>query len=429
MNPVIIIPALYTMHTRRDTDQGLNSYDHPTPIHEEGELPRLLDSLNALPGVSELIILVSAEEEIQARASEKVHEICSRYPDLSCLIIGEAEYALIAQRLEELGVSQVAHGIGLQGYSALRNLGLMVAHVFNFDSVIFLDDDEIVEDPEFMNKAVYGLGKLTRKGIPILAKTGFYYDRHNSYYSQQSNAWDNYFWQQGRAFNSMISQAMRGPRLSRSSYVCGGCMALHKEAFKRMAFDPWVVRGEDLDYMLNLRMYGSDIWFDNTWSVRHLPPRTKREGLRFRQDVYRWLYEYRKMEFSRSQIDLIQVKASSLVPYPGPFLEPGIDKKMKRTARLRSLVRPDKKNYRRALRAISGDAASYAEENCGKYFEFQFVWPTIMERIEEDKGLMQALLQSTGCSSLNQAQSSPVKMSNIDPGSTAEIHLNLSDFE
>ena len=46
--------------------------------------------------------------------------------------------------------------------------------------------------------------------------------------------------------------------------------------------------------MLDLRMYGSDIWFDNQWSLRHLPPETER-GTRPRQDIFRWLYRYRKM--------------------------------------------------------------------------------------------------------------------------------------
>ena len=41
--------------------------------------------------------------------------------------------------------------------------------------------------------------------------------------------------------------------------------------------------------MLNLRMYGSDIWFDNHWVLRHLPPHTPSEGTRFRQDIFRWL--------------------------------------------------------------------------------------------------------------------------------------------
>ena len=59
---------------------------------------------------------------------------------------------------------------------------------------------------------------------------------------------------------------------------------------------------------------GSDIWFDNTWYMHHLPPETKREGLRFRQDIFRWLYEYRKVEYGRTQIDLLQIKPQSLLP-------------------------------------------------------------------------------------------------------------------
>ena len=176
--------------------------------------------------------------------------------------------------------------------------------------------------------------------------------------------------------------------------MCGGCLAVHKEAFKRLSFDPWIPRGEDLDYLLNLRMYGSDIWFDNQWNLTHLPPKTESEGTRFRQDIFRWLYEYRKMEYSRTQIDLMQVKPSSLEPYPGPFLQPGIRRRVRLTAILRSFGRPDKRAYRKAAKAATGEAGTYAERNCSKYFEFQFVWPEIMARLDGDQVLRAALVQS-----------------------------------
>ena len=272
--------------------------------------------------------------------------------------------------MEQLGLGKLQKEIGLAGYGAVRNLGLVMANVLGYDSVVFLDDDEVVDDADFLQKAMYGLGKLTKKGIPILAKTGFYFNSEGSYLSKSQDKWYNHFWQQGRAFNKWISKAVRGPRLSRSNHVCGGCLALHREAFRRLSFDPWIARGEDLDYMLNLRMYGSDIWFDNQWSLRHLPPETASEGTRFRQDIFRWLYEYRKMEYSRTQIDLLQVKPSSLEPYPGPFLEPGITKRIRLTAFLRSLARPDKRAYRKAAKAATGEATTYAQRNCAKYFEF-----------------------------------------------------------
>ena len=334
-----------------------------------------------------------------------------------------------------------------------------MACALGFDAVVFLDDDEVVTDADFLRRAMYGLGKLTRKGIPILAKTGFYYNSEGSYLSKSQNKWYNRFWQQGSAFNKWIERAMHAPRLSRSNHVCGGCLALHKEAFKRLSFDPWIPRGEDLDYMLDLRMYGSDIWFDNKWSLHHLPPESASEGTRFRQDIYRWLYEYRKMEYSRTQIDLMQVKPSSLEPYPGPFLEPSIVRRIRITAFLRSLARPDKKAYRKAAKAARTEAAQYAQRNCTKYFEFQFVWSELMSRIEGDQILSTALVRSAvsraeAVASANAngrvveraprvegageagAPAAPqtsvpeqlaAQYPNIDPGMTSEIRLNLAD--
>lgn len=409
------------------------TYDHMTPVSQSGELPRLLASLQKVRGIGQIVVLVVSEPSIEIQAAEKIQSVVSNYPSLSTVVIGAPELALIQQRMEQLGLGKLSKEIGLSGYGAVRNLGLVVADVLGFDAAVFLDDDEVVDDADFLQKAMYGLGKLTKKGIPILAKTGFYFNSEGSYLSKSQDKWYNHFWQQGKAFNKWIEKAMRGPRLSRSNHVCGGCLALHKEAFKRLSFDPWIARGEDLDYMLDLRMYGSDIWFDNKWSLRHLPPETESEGTRFRQDIFRWLYEFRKMEYSRTQIDLMQVKPSSLEPYPGPFLEPGITKRIRMTAFLRSLARPDKRAYRKAAKAATGEATTYAQRNCSKYFEFQFVWPELMARMENDQILRTALIKSAAQrqasvgSDRPAAPQKPTRTSGIDPGVTSEIRLNIAE--
>ena len=432
MNPAVIVPTYISARTRKEGTTMLTTYDHTTPLSQQGELPRLLESLKKVRGLGQVIVLVASEPGIESQAAQKVQKIVDGFPTMSIAVIGASELALIQQRFEQLGMGKLSKEIGLSGYGAIRNLGLVIANVMGFDSVVFLDDDVIVQDEDFLEKGMYGLGKLTRKGIPILAKSGFYYNAEGSYLSMSQNRWYNHFWQQGKAFNEWIEKAMAGPRLSRSNHVCGGCLALHKEAFKRLSFDPWIARGEDLDYMLDLRMYGSDIWFDNQWSMLHLPPETKSEGTRFRQDIYRWLYEFRKMEYSRTQIDLLQVKPESLEPYPGPFLEPGIMRRIRTTAFLRSLARPDKRAYRKAAKAASGEASSYAARNCSKYFEFQFIWPELMSRTENDQILRNALIQSVarhddgGRQGRAQAVS-PQRSSGIDPGLTSEIRLNIAE--
>lgn len=432
MNPIIIVPTFVSSKHRREGGV-LTTYDHMTPIDEPGELPRLLASLQKVKGVGPVVILVASERLVEEQAVDKVQEIVSRYPKLSTLVVGVPEVKLLYQRMEQLGLGKLNKEIGLGSYGAMRNLGLVLANVFGFDSVVFLDDDEVIDDADFLQKAVYGLGKLTKKGIPILAKTGFYFNSQGSYLSKSQDKWYNHFWQQGKAFNRWITKAMQGPRLSRSNHVCGGCLVLHQEAYKRLSFDPWIPRGEDLDYMLDLRMYGSDIWFDNQWSLRHLPPDSTSEGTRFRQDIFRWLYEYRKMEFSQTQIDLLQVKPSSLEPYPGPFLEPGIRSRIRITAFLRSLARPDKRAYRKAAAAATGEATTYAERNCSKYFEFQFVWPEVMARLENDQILCDAILESASERAADYSPQTAVRETPlapeqpIDPGVTSEIRLNISE--
>ncbi|MDO4290858.1 MAG: hypothetical protein Q4C41_06490 [Eggerthellaceae bacterium] len=395
MKPVVVIPTFISATRRRRANQDvIANYDHTTGITQVGELGRCLKSLEGVEGIGLVVVLVAAEAGLENQAAEKVRAVAANHPALNVLVIGAAELALVRQRMEQLNIGQLKTEIGLRGYGAVRNLGLVIANTLGFDAVVFLDDDEVIDSPDFLKTAMYGLGKLTRKGIPILAKTGYYLNDQGSYLSKWEDAWYNRFWQQGSAFNEWISSAMRGPRLSRSNHVCGGCLAIHKEAFKRLAFDPWITRGEDLDYMLNLRMYGSDIWFDNRWMLHHLPPKTQSEGDRFRQDIFRWIYEYRKLEYSRALIDLQQVKPQSLEPYPGPFLEAGLTRRIRLTAFLRSFGRPDKRAYRRAAKAATGEASTYAEENCAKYFEFQYVWPEAMARLDSDQMLAAALVQS-----------------------------------
>lgn len=463
MNPAIIIPSFYTTPARK-RGQASSLYDHPTPLNSNGTLARCLQSLQKVKGLGQIIILVAVEGDVAKEAADKAKAIADRFPQMHTLIIGSQEESLILQRLEQLGYGDQRDTIGLTGYSAVRNLGIVVAQVLGFDSVVFLDDDEVIDDEDFLVKAMYGLGKLTKKGIPILAKSGYYYNDEGTYFSKSQNHWYNHFWQQGRAFNNWITKAMAGPRLSRSNHVCGGCLALHREAYRRLSFDPWIMRGEDMDYLLSLRMYGSDIWFDNQWSLTHLPPKDRNEGHRFYRDIFRWIYEYYKIEFSRAQIDLLQIKPSSLMPYPGPFLEPGITKRIKRTAFLRSLIRPDKRAYRAGAKAATGEATEYAQANCMKYFEFQHIWSDIMVRMESDAGLRQALVQAAMARQAGEdvvvemaAPQTPVAKegaaaasaqtpvpdqtpapapagysmasANVDPGATAEIRLNLPDDE
>ena len=124
-----------------------------------------------------------------------------------------------------------------------------------------------------MDKALYALGQQNRQGVPILAKSGYFYDRAGSPMADATQAGPTTRWWTKRLeFNSWMKRALAGTRISRSNYVCGGCLSLHARAYMHVAFDPWITRGEDLDYLFNMRLWGFEMWFDNQWVVRHLPP-------------------------------------------------------------------------------------------------------------------------------------------------------------
>lgn len=53
------------------------------------------------------------------------------------------------------------------------------------------------------------------------------------------------------------------------------------------------------------------------------------------------------------------------------FLDKDIEKRIKITAWLRSLGRPDKKEYRSAAKSATGEANIFAQRNCKNYFELQ----------------------------------------------------------
>lgn len=187
MNPLVIIPVFISTRNKKQGDSVLTTYDHSTPMSQAGELPRLLDSLRRVENVSHVVILVVAENTITEPAAVKIERMTMQYPEFNTMIIGADELAVIHKRAEALGVPSANKEIALTSYGAIRNVGLTVAQIFGFDSVIFLDDDEVVDDKDFMSKAMYGLGKLTKSGVPIIVKTGYYLNRFGNYTSRHKS--------------------------------------------------------------------------------------------------------------------------------------------------------------------------------------------------------------------------------------------------
>ncbi len=154
-----------------------------------------------------------------------------------------------------------------------------------------------------------------------------------------------------------------------------------------MAFDPWITRGEDLDYLISMRLYGYEMWFDNQWVVRHLPPENQHLAPRFMQDVFRWFYERAKVDYANRQHDLNPVSPESLMPYPGPWISSQLDERVRKTALARAAFTREKQAYLRIATAGITDAQAYAQQNASNYVRFQSFWPAIMNGLWNDTEL------------------------------------------
>lgn len=187
MNPLVVIPVFISTRNKKQGDSILTTYDHTTPMSQIGELPRMLDSLKKVDNVSHVVILVVSDNTISEPAAIKIERLTMQYPEFNTMVIGQDELAVIHKRAEELGIADISQEVALSSYGAIRNVGLTIAQIFGFDAVVYLDDDEIVEEQDFMSKAMYGLGKLTQSGVPIVVKTGYYINRKGSYLSRHKS--------------------------------------------------------------------------------------------------------------------------------------------------------------------------------------------------------------------------------------------------
>ncbi|TLM98176.1 MAG: hypothetical protein FDZ75_02965, partial [Actinobacteria bacterium] len=243
MDPIVVIPTFWTRRrggrTRSGIDEQAAIYDHPIPLDEiEPSLGPALQSLQGVKGLGRVVVIVAAtDESIAHQAEDRVRDIIADFPSIDALVFGPAEMGSLHRRLEQLEFADMIEGVTLNGYGAVRNVGLIAAAVLGHDSVVFFDDDECALDEDFLERALYGLGAQLQDGTPLLAKTGFYVDSNGAWQRSDEAHWSDMFWRQRDSFNQAMGILMKPPRIQRSRLAFGGIMALHKDMFSAVSFD------------------------------------------------------------------------------------------------------------------------------------------------------------------------------------------------
>jgi hypothetical protein len=325
-------------------------YDHPTPSDQEGTLGRLLQSLDVLDDVDfELVIIAVANAgDVEARVEEKVAGIIEGNPcPVPVHLFSHAGLRRVHEVLRKTGGGDFLDLLSLQGYSNIRNLCLFLPHLLGSDAAVFIDDDEVFRDPGFMRKAREYIGGMY-EGNFVGAVAGYYLQPDGGWrITRERQAWMDH-WDKVDRMNEAFEQIIgtEKPRLKETPFVFGGNMVVHRTVFTQVPFDPSVTRGEDIDFLINMRMFGWSFFLDNTLAILHLPPPKPHPiWKQIREDIYRFVRERAKLRTQEPLEGMIYVAPEMLDPYPGAFLKDDLEEKIRRTsAILEDLYRAQGKN-------------------------------------------------------------------------------------
>jgi len=336
MRIAVVIPTYWGRKKKIGFVEGDSVYDHPTPLDAEGTLGRTLESMKKLKNKSfKLIILVCpTTEEIEKEAEEKAVQVIKEVNlDVETYLFTLETLKKIKELISNSDLEEgVLSLLSLGGYANVRNMCLLAAHIVTSDIAVLIDDDEIVENPDYIDIAQEFIGKRVY-GETIYAVAGYYLNKYGKYYDDVSmEPWMTYwnrFGSKSKAFDKIIGCS---PRLKHTPFAFGGAMVLHKNLYQIVPFDPNICRGEDIDYLIDAKMFGFDFFLDNKLSIIHLPPKKSHpiwKGIR--EDIFRFVYEKTKIDSQYEVSNMRLVTAKDFFPYPGEFLTDDLEDKIFKT--------------------------------------------------------------------------------------------------
>jgi len=333
----IVIPSYWGPPEKSSDIEEEIIFDHPTPLTEEGTLGRLLDSFGLLETEEFRIVIVAVTSSppLTNKVIARMQEITQPYtPRYDIALLHSQNLNRLCRTLIHDGVSAAAcELINLGNYAAVRNMCSLAGILNRSEITVFLDDDEVITDGKFLSKAQEFI-RTEYQGELIKAVAG-YYLQPDSYRLDVSRVplWRKPYWNNAAAMNQAFELTIgRPPRLKPTPFVFGGNMTVHRDILMKVPFDPLITRGEDIDFLINLRINRITFWLDRELYIKHLPPKSSQlDWKRLRQDIKRFLYERKKV------IDhggMKSVSQEELMPYPGTFLGSDLEERIIRTNEL-----------------------------------------------------------------------------------------------
>ena len=300
------------------------------------------------------------------------------------------------QFLSSIGLDELKASVDTGNYSCFRNFGLVAGILLGSSIIMFLDDDELIQDNKFLKKARDSIGKQVN-GKFVAAVAGYYVNKDGNYLIPWTwkNLWWDIFWNKIKHMNKAFEIIGKPPRLKETSFAFGGNIVLHKDLFYRLPFDYLIPYGEDMDLLINARAYGLFFFLDNELAITHLPCPKKMSDwcVYMRKDAYRFIYERKKiLEFIKEK-KLPSNILKRLNPYPGMFLKRNIYLKLVLTNLLLFFGAFFRIRFSEAaaylinIKVSLFDAKNFADKNKKKYQQLQKSWVKLVRILGKEQTL------------------------------------------
>jgi hypothetical protein len=318
----LAVPTYWTHPGGRGEEEVI--YDHPTPLDADGTLVRFLDSTQKLTDANSQVVVVAAAaaQSLQAAVEQRVRNLLINHPQSRPpLLFSYSHLGKLQLYCRQQGHADFSGLLSLSGYAAVRNLTLVLANLLGADVMVSLDDDEIIADPQFLARINDDFSTLA-KDYEMFGLAGLYETPHGEILAAEPTGDWVIFWPKIRWMNEALAElAATGSQLKLTPLALGGNMAVGASLYRFLPFDPAVTRGEDIDYVINARMFQVPFFLDRDLRVVHDPPAKPHPlWLRLRQDLHRFWYTRQKMLAQDFPMVPSLVTPGEFMPYPGNFL-------------------------------------------------------------------------------------------------------------
>ncbi|MHA2103057.1 MAG: glycosyltransferase family 2 protein [Candidatus Hodarchaeales archaeon] len=386
-NSIIVIPSYWCKGELGNKDV---IYDHPTDLVDPEEtLSSTLRSLTNISGNFKVLVIGAPTkpdigEEMDKKIRNLIEEMKLSY---QTYYFGHKNFEDLKEFLKAKIPIVQSDILSNRGYSNIRNLCIFIPHLLDHDIAILIDDDEIITDPDFISKATEFIGKeINKKSLGLVV--GFYKNSEGSIFVDESSLpWWELFWNKPKLMNEAfrIAENTLGERLIDVPFAFGGNMVISKDCWRKVPFDPLVRRGEDMDYLRNVKNSGFTVKLDKELFIVHVPPKSKSPYLfRLKEDIYRFIY-------AQSKNNYFNIENKEYYPYPGFFFDETEGKALltellyyiynsqEELSKIRSLEEL-LENFKK-INLISHDAVDFAKEFAGSYENFKNRWQELMKKV------------------------------------------------